>query len=48
MQGANSRKERNEKIRQKTTSLVLRGFEMELKSQDPQKVHLEHLLNVYT
>ena len=33
---------------QKTTSLGLRGVEMGLKNQNPQKAHLEHLLNVHT
>ena len=33
---------------QKTTSLRLRGDEMVLKSRDPQRENLGHLLNVRT
>ena len=48
MRGTNSRTRQNEKIRQKITFLELRGVEMRLKSPDPQKAHLGHLLNVHT
>ena len=48
MRGTNSRNDRNVKTRPKTTSLGLKGFEMGLKSRDPQKAHLGHLLNVHT
>ena len=48
MRGTNSKNRRNEKIQQKITFLGLRGVEMGLKSPDPQKVHLGHLLNVHT
>ena len=48
MPGTNSKNEQNEKIRQKITFLGLRGVEMGLKSRDPQKAHLGHLLNVHT
>ena len=44
MRGTNSRN----KPDQKTTSLRLKGVEMGLKSLDPQKAHLGHLLNVRT
>ena len=43
--------EQTQKIRrpgQTTTSEGLSGGDMGLKSRDPQKVHLGHLLNVHT
>ena len=49
--GGELREEQTQKIRkpdQKTTSLGLCRGEIGLKSRDPQKVHLGHLLNVHT
>ena len=37
-----------QKLDQKTISLGLRVVEMRLKSRDPQKAYLGHLLNVLT
>ena len=40
--------QKNKKPGQKTTSLGRRGSKMRLRSQDPQKAHLELLLNTHT
>ena len=48
MRETNPRNEQNGKISQKIAFLGLKGIEMRLKSRDPQKAYLGHLLNVHT
>ena len=48
MGGTNSKNDRNAKTRPKNHFLRLGGVEMGLKSLDPQKAHLGHLLDVGT